>query len=146
MRMRSGLGLVLVTWVTAAATLTAAWRTPGPHCACAAPAAVHPTCCCSAPKAESCCAKATAHKSCCHPAPAPTQAGRCGCSAPAPGAPAVPPRPAGDLDELGPLAVASLDAPGSALPHAGHPAYGSLAHPAPPPPIDLTVSLSRLTC
>jgi hypothetical protein len=90
---------------------------------------------------------AAAHKSCCQKhLPAQTQPGRCGCSASSPDAPAVPPRPAADLDELAPLAIVTADLPGFALPPAGHPVYGSLAHPAPAPPIDLTISLSRLTC
>jgi hypothetical protein len=148
MMMRSGIGLALVTWVTAAATLSAAWRTPGPGCACAAPAATaRTTCCCSLPKAESSCPMAAAGKSCCqHQSPAPSRPGGCGCSTAGSDAPAVPPRPAADGDHLGPHAILALDAPGSALPPAGHPAFGSLAHPAPAPPIDLTLSLSRLTC
>ena len=90
---------------------------------------------------------AAAHKSCCQQQlPAPTPPGRCGCSANAPDAPAVPPRPAADVDELAPLAFLPVEAPGSAVPPAGHPVFGSLAHPAPAPPIDLTISLSRLTC
>ncbi|HKB06455.1 MAG TPA: hypothetical protein VKD90_29945 [Gemmataceae bacterium] len=58
----------------------------------------------------------------------------------------MPPRPAGDLDELAPLALLTVDAPGSALPPAGHPAFGPLTYLAPTPLIDLTLSLSRLTC
>jgi hypothetical protein len=149
MMIRSGIGLALVTWVTAAATLLAAWRTPGPACACTAPAAVQRACCCSAPaqNAEACCPKATTAKSCCpHHAPAQTQTGRCGCSTAGHEAPAVPPRPAADLDELGPFTGLPVEVPDLALPPAGHPAFGSLALPAPAPPIDLTLSLSRLTC
>jgi hypothetical protein len=145
MILRSGIGLALVTWVTAAATLMAAWRTPGPACACAAPSAAPRACCCSAPDGQSGCPKAAAHKSCCqHQSPARTTTGQCGCAAAGPEAPAAPPRPAADLDELSPLALPPALDP--ALPPAGHPAFGSLALPAPAPPIDLTLSLSRLTC
>jgi hypothetical protein len=142
MTLRSGIGLALVAWVTAAATLMAAWRTPGPACACATPAAAHRACCCSAPGP-----KAEAHKSCCpHQAPARAQTGQCGCPTAGSEPPAVPPRPAADLDELSPFAGLPAEVPDLPLPPAGHPAFGSLAPPEPAPPIDLTLSLARLTC
>jgi hypothetical protein len=145
----------LVTLVTMVATLLAAWLPTGRACACAPAtgkvipnveaAAVCP-CCGTRPAADE------APRACCqaHPAPASQgQDGACGCGSPArPGSPepTAPPR-TGDADESHVL-TAALVAPvaGAVLMVAGPTAAETVVRRTDPPPTDLVISLSRITC
>lgn len=149
----------LVTLVTVAATLVAAWLPAARACACGpvarpateaaapnlGPAAVCP-CCKVRPAADE------APRPCCvaH-ANSATQGepNGCECGSPArPGNPdpTAPPRPADSNDSH--VLTAALVAPvvGTVPVLAGHLASATVARLAGPPPTDLVISLSRITC
>jgi hypothetical protein len=149
---RSRNGFRLVSLVAAAATLLAAWLPPGQACACGPVTPINTTVTAAAPAFCPCCgtrpAADQARRPCC-PAPANSApATGCACSArsrPANPEPAVPPRPtAGDDHPV--LFAAVFAPPAHGVAPAGPPAAELAIHAAGPPPIDLIISLSRLTC
>jgi hypothetical protein len=147
----------VVLLATAVATLLAAWLPPGRACACptapaaaetasnAEPAAVCP-CCGTRPSTDE------APRPCCvshGKAASPGDTKGCECGSPArPGSPepTAPPRPA-DSDDSHALTATGIAvaAPLAPVP-AGPTAAETVVCRADPPPTDLVISLSRITC
>jgi hypothetical protein len=157
---RPGIGSRLVILVAVASTLLATWLPPGRACACAATPAAGTT---SVAKTGNkpatpcpCCRNRPAddhsNRSCCQthePADAELSTGTCGCSSPAqPDStpPAAPPRPI-DSDEAGnPIAADTTAAAAPTRPPVTTPAFEAARGRAGPPPVDLIISLLRITC
>jgi hypothetical protein len=158
MARRLHIGSRVVILVAVASTLLATWLPPARACACesATTAAVHGgtgataapadscPCCCNQPDdaIPPCC---RAH----HPAATRDGSGSCGCASPAQpddAPPAAPPRSV-DPDEVGSPTAADIGTvPASPRPPAATPAVEAARGRAGPPPVDLIISLSRLTC
>ena len=153
---QSRISVILVTWLTGTATMAAAWPTPGMACGCAAKAPVQylapaGCCCCGTDRVggqQPCCRSGSAVQDSCHTSEPRAEAGPCRCSAPMPepSPPVAPARPAAEFDDFGPPTLSPAIAFGSVLPPAGHRLFGPFTTQVPAPPIDLTLSLSRLTC
>ena len=154
---RPGIGSRLVILVAVAATLLAAWLPPGWACACSPTVAAGVTEPASEPATTCpCCRHLPAddhdRRSCCAThEPAGDEAGPrdCGCGAPArpdSSPPAAPPRPA-DSDEAGnPTAADVVADAGYGRPPVTTPAVEAARGRAGPPPVDLIISLLRITC
>ena len=154
---RPGIGSRLVILVAVAATLLATWLPAGRACACAATVATGVTetanepanpcpCCRHRPADEN------SHQSCCQshvPADAEFGTGDCGCTSPAQpdsAPPTAPPRPA-DTEEAGSPVVADTTAvSASTRPPVTTPAVEAARGRIGPPPVDLIISLLRITC
>ena len=155
---RSGLGSSLVILVAVAATLLATWLPPGQACACVSattasvadreqsPAEpVRPCPCCGHQPGDldvpPCCRDHEA-------APEPGTGRPCDCE-PAPPAthdPAAPPR-SSDTDETGgPSATDTIATSAHSRPPVTTPAVEAARGRAGPPPVDLIISLLRITC
>ncbi|HJZ93946.1 MAG TPA: hypothetical protein VKE40_23935 [Gemmataceae bacterium] len=153
MRLLPRTGTAIVTQVTMVATLLASWPAAAGSCACANPAPARATFCPCAgtpdPAAKPCCQKhAATGKSCCATPPATADCAYdfCACPPTSTPEPTAPPRPA---DEFGgnDVLVALLANPVPvAVPPAPEAAAGRLVRVTSPPPTDLVISLSRLTC
>ncbi|HKB02706.1 MAG TPA: hypothetical protein VKD90_10830 [Gemmataceae bacterium] len=145
MRLLPKSGVALVTCLTMAATLLASWPAAVRACACSAP--VPQRTCCPAKEALKACCHSKA-KSCCESTPAKPgcSCDFCGCPPVSAPEPTAPPRPAVEFASTD-FVIALLAAPDfTAVPRPGDPAAVRHIHTTSPPPTDLVISLSRLTC
>jgi hypothetical protein len=156
MARRSHFGFRFISLLAAAATLLAAWLPPGRACACGSVSPNNTTAAAITESAPACpcCGKRPdeAPRPCCPPPtrpgkPAPSTECDCGpLSGPANSEPTAPPRPAGS-DDGSVVTAAPFAPPASWIAVPIGPLTAEVAvHVAGPPPIDLVISLSRLTC